>query len=322
MHIVTEQCLLKHVSLKFSFCRFKALYNDRGQFIFVLHRYLRFQPFSCYSAIMLNSVTIHAIRKTSSLPKTLKTLLLSLAVSDLGVGLLAQPFSVARLIMELQQNVENNPFFVAALIGQTVTGILFIFASLFSVIALSADRFLAIHCFLSYKELVTHKRVVTVVILIWLFSAFLSLITLWKPRNILLAFVIIDVTCVIAATFLTFKVYRAARSHLNELQAMEVSAQQASQNGDMLNVARLKKFAMLAVFVYVVLLVCYLPSTCIFWIIFFTPKSDTLTFLFQAFAGTLALFNSTLNPLIYCYKIGSIRLTIMNMLRNVFSSHH
>ena len=40
---------------------------------------------------MLNIVTIHAIRKTPSLPKTLKTLLLSLAVSDVGVGFLVQP---------------------------------------------------------------------------------------------------------------------------------------------------------------------------------------------------------------------------------------
>ena len=43
---------------------------------------------------MLNIVTIHAIRKTLSLPKTfkLKTLLPSLAVSDVGVGFSVQPF--------------------------------------------------------------------------------------------------------------------------------------------------------------------------------------------------------------------------------------
>ena len=44
-----------------------------------------------YTAIILNTIAMHAIRKTSSLPKTLKTLLLSLAVSDVGVGLLGQP---------------------------------------------------------------------------------------------------------------------------------------------------------------------------------------------------------------------------------------
>ena len=283
-----------------------------------------FNIFSCYTAIMLNSVTIHAIRKTPSLPKTLKTLLLSLAVSDLGVGLLAQPLFVARLIMELQQNTEteNNAFHVSTLIANTVTAILFSFASFLGVIALSADRFLAIHFFMSYKNLVTYKRVVAVVISIWLLSAFLSLITLWTPQNILLAFAIVHLTCIIAATYLTFKVYRASRSHLNELQAIELSGQQASQNGDMANVARLKKFAMLAVYVYIVFLVCYLPGTCFLWVIYFIPEQSILTNLSQSFAWTLAFLNSSLNPLIYCYKIGSIRLTIMNMLRNVFSSRH
>ena len=281
-----------------------------------------FNLFLCYTAIMLNSVTIHAIRKTSSLPRSLKTLLLSLAVSDLCVGLLVQPLFVALLVMEKEQNVENNPLYVGMVKTSTITSNLFIFASFLGVIALSADRFLAIH-FLSYKELVSYKRVVAVVISIWLLSAFLSLISLRTPKNIIhLTFAIIDLTCVIAATFLTFKVYRAARSHLNEIQAMELSSQQASQNGDMANVARLKKFAMLAVYVYVLFLVCYLPITCLSWIISFNPEQSTLKELFQDFALTMMYLNSTLNPIIYCLKIRSIGITITSLIQNLSCRHH
>ena len=60
--------------------------------------------FLCYSAVVLNCVAIYAIRKTSSFPKTLKTLLLSLAFSDVGVGLLGQPLYVSLLVMWLQQS--------------------------------------------------------------------------------------------------------------------------------------------------------------------------------------------------------------------------
>ena len=48
---------------------------------------LVFNNFLTYTTIMLNVVTIYAMRKTSSLPNTLKKLLLNLAVTDVGVGL-------------------------------------------------------------------------------------------------------------------------------------------------------------------------------------------------------------------------------------------
>ena len=56
--------------------------------------------FLSYTAIALNIVTVQALRKTSSLPTPLKTLLLSLTVSDLGVGLLVQPLYVAIIVMK------------------------------------------------------------------------------------------------------------------------------------------------------------------------------------------------------------------------------
>ena len=54
--------------------------------------------FLSFTTIVLNVITIQALRETASLSKTLKTLLLSLAVSDLGVGLLAQPLYIACLL--------------------------------------------------------------------------------------------------------------------------------------------------------------------------------------------------------------------------------
>ena len=101
---------------------------------------------------MLNILSIHAIRKTSSLPKPLKTLLLSLAVSDLGVGLLAQPLFIARMV---------NPTYSTRTALSIIT-LLFGSASFFTVVAISVDRFLAIQLHLRYQELVTQKRVVSI----------------------------------------------------------------------------------------------------------------------------------------------------------------
>ena len=66
------------------------------------------------------------------------------------------------------------------------------YASLFSVKALCADRFLAIYLHLKYQELVTYKRVAAVVVSIWVISALISLIRLFLPKNIMyVSFVII-----------------------------------------------------------------------------------------------------------------------------------
>ena len=90
--------------------------------------------FLSYTATMLNIVTIHAIRKTPSLSKNLKTLLLSLAVSDLGVGLVVQPSYVARLIMESRVNTETSKTHAAISIGYLIPLNLFASATLFLVI--------------------------------------------------------------------------------------------------------------------------------------------------------------------------------------------
>ena len=66
-----------------------------------------FNAFFSFITILLNILTIQALRKAPSLAKTLKTLLLSMAVSDLGVGFLVQPLYVAILVMNIQQNTES-----------------------------------------------------------------------------------------------------------------------------------------------------------------------------------------------------------------------
>ena len=272
----------------------------------------------CCTATMLNSVTILAIRKTSSLSKTLKTLLLSLAVSDLGVGLLAQPLYIANLAMALEQNTENDAAHVMNK-ASFILGYLVSFASFFGVTALSADRFLAIHLHLRYQEIVTYKRVVGVVTAIWLFSVFLSLVRQWTPMSIIyVIFAIIVVACLITVALLSYKIYMVIRQHQQHIQALQV--QQLAQNGAMANVGRLRKSAVTAIYVYLMFVLCYLPFICILWTIAITGTSDPLLTIIQRYTVTLVFLNSSLNPLIYCWKMRDIRHNIMNILRNVFSS--
>ena len=177
--------------------------------------------FLSYTAIVFNIVTVQALRKTSSLPTPLKTLLLSLTVSDLGVGLLVQPLYAAILVMQIEENTENYLYY-ALRITHSIQGNLLAFASFFGVVALTADRFLAIHFHLRYQELVTQKRVVAVVFSLWVLSAFLSIPTWkWIPKKVLFSMhATINAFCLKTLSLLYCKIYAAVPRHKNQIHAL------------------------------------------------------------------------------------------------------
>ena len=274
-----------------------------------------FSAFVCYTTIVLNTITIHAIRKTSSLPMALKTLLLSLAVSDLGVGLFVQPLHITVLVMQLEPNAENNPTYqVTFHVFLGILNLLY-YASFFSVVALSVDRFLAIHLHLRYKELVTHKRVVAVVILIWVFGALLSLIgsfVIPAREDRYVVFATVEVSCLITGAVLYYKICLAVRHHINQIHSLQV--QQEAQNLEMANAARLRKSTIGTLYVYLVFLFCYLPENCIYFATFVSEWNTTLNVL-SHHTLSLVFLNSSLNPLIYCWKMTDIRRAVIDILR-------
>ena len=269
-----------------------------------------FNIFLCHTAVVLNLVTIHAIRKTWSLPKPLKTLLLSLAVSDVGVGVMVHPFYISLLVKWLKH---SRPSCVAyKLFFMIMT--LFSLASFFGVVLISVDRFLAIHFHLRYREIVTHKRVVAVVIVVWVFSALLSLTPAWYPSESSLAVFFIGTVCLIFTTMVYCKIFVVLRRHKNQIRALQL--QRGAQNGEMRNFASLSKSAVSVFYVYVVFMACYLPrgGSLIGTVIL---EQNTAIKGFLLCSWTLVFLNSSLNPVIYCLKMRHFRYAIMEILRNM-----
>ena len=269
-----------------------------------------FNNFLSYTAIMLNIVTIHAIRKTSSLPKTLKSLLLSLAVSDIGVGLLSQPFYTSLLVKLLQKNsLDCNTFMIFKVIG-----CVFLSTSFLGVVATSVDRFLAIHLHLRYQELVTHKRVVAVVISIWALSVFLPLAMFWISLEIFALVLFLGVVGLLVTTVVYIRIYVAVQRHKNQIQTQQV--QEGAESGEMANFASLMKSAVGVFYVYLVFLICYLPF--FIGLVAFVVNGPSLSLKrFSFFSRTLVYLNSSLNAIIYCLKMRHIRYAIMDILWNM-----
>ena len=279
-----------------------------------------FNAFLCFTAITFNIITILALRKPLTIPRAVKILLMSLAVSDLAVGLLAQPLYITLLVMQLQENSQTRMFqitwnFLFA------TGTFLSYASFLGVVALAADRFLAVYLHLRYQELVTHKRVVAVVISIWIMSVILMLLFQWIPSNVVtIVSALVESVCFVTTAFFYFKIYLAVRHHSNQIHVLQ--AQLAQNNGgDMENAARERKAAVGTFYVYLVFLICHLPNTCS-WIIYTSAGLSTKLSQFSLYANSVMFLNSSLNPLIYSWKMRHVRHAILEILRNIMPHPH
>ena len=243
-----------------------------------------------------------------------------MAVSDLGVGLLVQPLYITRLVMMIKENTQTL-YFEITLNSFYATGTFLSYASFFGVVALTADRFLAVHFYLRYQELVTHKRVVAVVISIWIMSAILMLQFIWIPSNVAtIISVPVESVCYLTTAFFYFKIYLAVRHHSNQIHVLQAQLAQNNE-GDMANAARERKAAVGTFYVYLVFLICYLPTTCV-WIIHRSAGPSTTLLKFARYANTLMFLNSSLNPMIYSWKMRPVRHAIMEILRNILPNLH
>ena len=269
-----------------------------------------FNNFFICTAIMLNIVTMYAIRRTSSLPKTLKTLLLSLAFSDVGVGLFVQPLYTFSLVKWLKLDRPScNAYQV-----KNISSIFFSAASFLGVVAVSVDRVLAVHLHLRYQELVTHKRVVTVAISIWVFSAFISLLVLWSSSATQNLVLVIAATGFIVSFVVCTRIYLTLRRHKKQIQSMQI--QEIFQAGEKANFTALIKSTVGLFYVYLVFLISYLP----FFICIAVVRiygSSIAFYKVLIFSWTLIFLNSSLNPVIYCWKMRHIRRAIIEILGNL-----
>mgnify|MGYP002259927650 FL=1 len=269
-----------------------------------------------YTTIILNIVTIHAIRKTALLPKPLRTLLLSLAASDVGVGLLVQPLYISTLVSRLNQKRIDCISYK----GLYVVINFFCASSLLNVVTISVDRFLAVHLHLRYQELVTHKRVIAAVISIWLFSAVICSDLFWAPSVIIYQVIrlVIMTVCFILVVIVYWRIYIVLKRHKKQIQDLQVQeAEQGVQNGDLSNFLKLRKSALGTFCVCIVFLLCYLPLYILFCL--FLARPSSLISLHEApyYIKSLFFLNSSLNPIIYCWKMEPIRRTLMDIMRGI-----
>ena len=268
-------------------------------------------------ATLGNLLAIWALWKASSIPANLKTLFLSLAFADLSVGLIAQFVFGVVIALILDMTANGNYYF--DFLCPTVLSICYFFlfllacTSLLNLSTIALDRLLAIHLHLRYQELVTSKRVITAVVSFWLTSAVTASVFISLSSISRMVIAIVEVFGLLLTSVAYIRIYRAVRYHQNQIQ----SQFQRPADGQARELLRQKKSAFNALFVYLVFIACYLPHFCS--VVLQIARGSRVAFQPALHASLFfILLNSSLNPIVYCWRYREIREIVKSTMKRMF----
>ena len=257
-------------------------------------------------ATLGNILAIRALWKASSMPTKMKKFFLSLAVSDLAVGLFAQ--------LLLTANGGQNVDLLCPTILTVCSFSLFLLAcaSFLNLTAIAVDRLLAITLHLRYQELVTSRRVKIVLVSIWITSGIAASLFVSLNTHKVTVGVIVQVVGMLLTTVAYIRIYRVVRYHQNQIHS-----QLQQQNVLAMQLIREKKSAFNTVYIYVIFVACYLPH---FWSATLLKINSAEIYFWLAFCVTLyfVLLNSSLNPVVYCWRYREIRQIMKSTVKNIF----
>ena len=252
-------------------------------------------------SIIGNTLVIAAILRTPSLLSPSTILLCSLAVSDIFVGLVAQPVSIAYQLSDkdsLHQAIRTVSFLALG-------------GSLATMTAISVDRFAALHYHMRYPNLMTAHRALYISAALWLSIFLSSWLHFWNINAHYSVTASSIALCLFLSTCCYIGIYRIVRHHQlqihNHQQAMEANAD------DNRNRLRSTKSAKNTFIYYVVMLLCHTPmfiGVSVSVSVNDFSKAWTL-------AETVAFMNPSINPFLYCWRLRQLRAAVIKIARQL-----
>ena len=257
------------------------------------------------TSIISNSLVLAAIFTNSSLRSPSIILLSCLAVSDVAVGLIAQPLYIARQFSSADFLVSLSKTMGTALCG----------ISLSTMTVISVDRYLALQYHMTYDNIVTTSRVVFTIVIIWLLHVLISTLRLNISTNFYGAYVLI-ILYTIAASISYTGIYRIVRRHQLHIHVQQQAVQIDTEHH--LRVVSLKRTAVNTFIFFICTLLCYFP-----WFIcriYYSEIDVAKTKLVPeawSFTANLVFANSSINPFLYCWRLRELRVAVIKKVRNI-----
>ena len=288
-----------------------------GVCVITTHQKIAYSAVSSILAVITvlgNAWVIVALQKVSTLHPPSKLLLACLACTDLCVGLITQPLHVVLLASPEGSQAQIYIFNVFNSSAAMFAGV-----SLLTLTAVSVDRLLALLMGQRYRQVVTLKRTWITVALFWVFSITVAIIFFSTDFRIPIFIIsIVMLFCVVTSTVCYTKIYLTLRNHQAQVQG-HLQQGQTNGGGISLNTERYKRTVSSALWVQITLVICYLPYVIVATTVAIVETRTQLLDHFLEAVLTLALFNSCLNPFLYCWKMKEVRQAVKAMVGQIFT---
>lgn len=269
-------------------------------------------------AVTANSLVIWAIKTTPPLHNPSYVLVCVLAASDFSVGAFIQPLFVINTI-----GLWTEKFSVYCIWDILYTFGTFLSAcSFLTITVISVDRYLALVLHLRYASIVTINRVLRC--LLSLFIPLLSLTIMWfwfSPNawykiSIQIVLLSLSTVCTLAIPFSYYKIFTVLRRHKQQIQDQSVVGQRMHGFSAQINISKYRKSVFTFLYVLLALILTYLPGLINLLLWWFDYAEHSVFAL--GFTSTMVMLNSSINPLVYCWRIGIIRGFMASKLRRLF----
>ena len=276
--------------------------------------------FLSITASLGNALILVALHKVSSIHPPTKLFFRCLAVTDLCVGVFIQPLFATYIMsctIKMNTNVLYYVYEVSRASGWIVCGV-----SGLTSTAISVDRLLALLLGLRYRHVVTLTRVCVVMICFWLIGASLGWIRMWRRDIALMETSGLITICLVISTYSYTRIHCKLRHQQAQIQNIAFQGQ-PNREEIPLNIERYKKTVSSIMWVQLALVACYVPFAIAAVLDVNGIKNDVA----RLTTETLVYLNSSLNPILYCWKIREVRQAVkdtimqLNCFKNVSCVH-
>lgn len=249
-------------------------------------------------AVIGNFAVLFIICRTAWLREPSNLLLGCLAVCDMLVGVIVQPSYVSFRLSE------NRDHFVPCSVRIIYSTSFFICygVSFLTLNAISCERYLALGLHLRYKAIVTKRRILMLAAFIWILNTSLTCLQFaginTAVRAIHLTFWFV---CLVTSGLLQFRIVGIVCRHHGEIRRQEIQL-----NSHTHTYRRQLKLAVNIAYIvgiYVFLNLPVLVVTTYHQIV----QGNLSSYNYYSWAETVALLNSSLNPIVCCWRSRNIR---------------